>query len=77
MAAAFDSLTRCFDADQLNIIVADKGGESTNRVGTATDARDHSLRQPSFALENLRACFVTNAALEIADNRRIGRRPDR
>jgi hypothetical protein len=70
-----EALTARLDADQLDV-VADERDEGADRVRAAAHAGDHPVRQPPGALEQLPACLVPDAALQVAHHRRIGRRPD-
>ena len=76
VAAAVEAFAACLDADQLDRLVADEGGERADRVAAAADAGDHAVRQARRLLQHLRARLVADHALQVAHQRRVGRRPD-
>ena len=57
-------------------LVVEERGEDADRVRAAADAGDHARGQPPLALEHLRARLVADHALQVAHERRVGRRPD-
>ena len=71
-----DPLAAGLHADQLDLLVGDERREHADRVRAAADARDHARRQPPLALEQLRARLVADHALQVAHERRVGRRAD-
>ena len=76
VAARVDPVAAGLDADQLDLLVGDERGEDPDRVRAAADARDHARRQPALALEHLRARLVADHPLQVAHERRVGRRAD-
>ncbi len=74
--ARIEALSPGLDPDQLDIGVLEEGGEGPDRVRAAADAGDHAGRQRSLRGERLLAGLVADHALQVADQRRIGRRAD-
>ena len=67
---------RGLDADQLDVGVVEEGGEGADRVRAAADAGDHAARQRALGVERLLAGLVADHPLQVADERRVGRRAD-
>ena len=76
MAAALEPLAGRLDADQLDLAVVHEGDEHADRVGAAAHAGDDPGREAAGALEHLGAGLVADHPLEVADQRRVGRRAD-
>src|SRR5665647_1446649 len=72
--AGFESVSRGFDADKLDITVVFECVENSNRVRPAADTRDDSGRKSSSASEHLLARFASNHRLKLANHSRIRRR---
>ena len=64
------------DADELDLRVVEEAGEHPDRIRAAADAGDHGVRQPAFGLEHLGARLTADDGLQLADDRRVGRRAD-
>ena len=62
-------------ADQLDPGVVDEQDERADRVRAAAHAGDRAVRQRAGAVEQLGARLVADAALQVADERRVGRGP--
>ena len=45
--AGLDSPACCFHADQFDGVILNEGGEDAGGIGTASDARHDSIRQPT------------------------------
>jgi hypothetical protein len=66
-----------FDADQLDLRIADEGAEQPDGVAAAADAREREIGQAFGMGEDLRARFVADHALELGHQRRKRMRPQR
>src|SRR5436190_21277202 len=66
-----------FDADQLDVLVADEGVEQADGIAASTDASESSIRQAAFLFQNLSVRLDSNHAMEIADHHRIRMRSQR
>ena len=64
------------DADELDLLVVEEGGEHADRVRAAADACDHGVREPALGLEDLRARLAADHRLQLAHDRRVRRRAD-
>ncbi len=64
------------DADQPHLVVVDEAGEEPDRVRAAADTGDGDLRQPLLGLLDLIPGLVADHRLELADDLRVGVRPD-
>jgi len=60
-----------FDADEAHISVGDEFVEHADGVGAAADAGDNRRGQTVFLLENLRARFAADHAVEVAHHDRV------
>ena len=65
------------DADQRHPLVGDERGEDADRVGAAADAGDHPRGQRALGGERLLPRLFADHPLQVADQRRVGRRADR
>src|SRR6185436_10699111 len=74
--ARLDPLPRRLDADQLDVVLEERG-EDPDRVGAAADAGDHPRGQRALGGERLLARLVADHPLQIADEGRVWRRPYR
>ena len=77
VAAGLERLAAGLDADERDALVAHEGREDADRVGAAADAGDDAVGQATLALEDLRARLVADHPLQVAHERRVGRRADR
>ena len=77
VAPALEPLARRLDPDQLDLGVGDEGREDADRVGAAADAGDHPRGQLALGRQRLLARLVADHPLQVADQRREGRRADR
>src|SRR5207245_3639445 len=71
-----DLLASRLDADQLHLLIVEKGGEDADRIGAATHARDDGVWQPPSTLQYLGARLAADDGLEVAHQTRKGIRPD-
>src|SRR5207245_9177166 len=71
-----DALASRLDADQLHLLIVEKGGEDADRIGAATHARDDGVWQPPSTLQYLGARLAADDGLEVAHQTRKGIRPD-
>ena len=76
VAAGLERLAAGLDADERDALVADEGREDPDRVRAAADAGDDAVGQAPLALEDLRARLVADHPLQVAHERRVGRRAD-
>ena len=65
------------DPDQLDRRVVEEGDEGPDRVRAAADAGDHPRRQRALGGQRLLARLVADHPLQVADEGRVRRRPDR
>ena len=70
MPAGLDAIAGGLETDQAHARIIDESMEDADRVGTATDAGGHSVRQAARLLQDLRPRLQSDDALEIADHRR-------
>ena len=77
MLAQLQAAAAGFDADQLDVLVADEGVEHADGVRAPADAGENRIRQAAFALENFGASFVPDHAVKIAHHERIRMRAER
>ena len=56
--------------------VVEEAREHPDRVRAAADAGDHGVRQPALGLEHLSAGLTADHGLQLANDRRVGRRAD-
>ena len=71
MPTGGDTVTAGLNAKQANRFIANKRGEETDRIGSASDARDSKVRQTSVALEILLPRLIADHALKLANHVRI------
>ena len=64
------------DPDEPHVLVVEEVGEHADRVRAAADARDDRFGQPALRLEELRARLAADHGLQLAHDRRVGRRAD-
>src|SRR5215472_2183699 len=76
MLAGFKAGTAGLDPDQLHPGCTSEGVEYADGVAAPSDAGDNDVRQPSFLLEYLFACFCTDDRLKIAHHTRVRMRPN-
>ena len=71
------ALAAGFDGDHPHAGVVEEGMEQPQGVRAAADAGHQHVRQPAFALQDLRLGLAADDGLEIAHHRRVGMRPGR
>src|SRR5262249_10254559 len=74
--AYFGAAAAGFDADQLDVRLADEGIEHASRVAAAADAGDDDVGQPADLLAALLFRFLADDRLKIAYHHRTRVRPD-
>ena len=65
-------MARSFDAEHLDRGIVKEGVEQPNRIRPTADRGDEQVGQAPGAFEQLRACFLTDHALKIANKFGIG-----
>lgn len=65
--------TRCatsLGADELDVLIVDKGVKDTNRIGTSADTGDDIVWQTTSMLEHVGAGFFAKHRLEVTNHAR-------